>query len=111
MTKHPNATDVHVGRRMRMRRLMLQMSQEAFATKITLGCHAFDSVVEAYRLNQQFPGAVEDQSPIRLDQHRVLFAVYHPAARPTDRNQSQMRDDWIRIARYLHPIVDRTATF
>ena len=34
MTKHPNATDVHVGRRMRMRRLMLQMSQEAFATKL-----------------------------------------------------------------------------
>jgi hypothetical protein len=34
MTKHPNATDVHVGRRMRMRRLMLQMSQETFATKL-----------------------------------------------------------------------------
>ena len=34
MTKHPNATDVHVGKRMRMRRLMLQMSQEAFATKL-----------------------------------------------------------------------------
>jgi hypothetical protein len=29
MTKHPNATDVHVDKRMRMRRLMLQMSQEA----------------------------------------------------------------------------------
>jgi transcriptional regulator with XRE-family HTH domain len=34
MTKHPNATDVHVAKRMRMRRLMLQMSQEAFATKL-----------------------------------------------------------------------------
>ena len=34
MTKNPNATDVHVGRRMRMRRLMLQMSQEMFAAKL-----------------------------------------------------------------------------
>jgi transcriptional regulator with XRE-family HTH domain len=34
MTKNPNATDVHVGKRMRMRRLMLQMSQEAFAAKL-----------------------------------------------------------------------------
>jgi transcriptional regulator with XRE-family HTH domain len=34
MTKHPNATDMHVGRPMRMRRLMLQMSQETFATKL-----------------------------------------------------------------------------
>jgi transcriptional regulator with XRE-family HTH domain len=34
MTKNPNATDVHVGRRMRMRRLMLQMSQEGFAAEL-----------------------------------------------------------------------------
>jgi transcriptional regulator with XRE-family HTH domain len=34
MTKNPNATDVHVGKRMRMRRLMLQMSQEVFAAKL-----------------------------------------------------------------------------
>jgi transcriptional regulator with XRE-family HTH domain len=34
MTKNPNATDVHVGKRMRMRRLMMQMSQEVFAAKL-----------------------------------------------------------------------------
>jgi transcriptional regulator with XRE-family HTH domain len=34
MTKNPNATDVHVGKRMRMRRLMLQMSQEVFAARL-----------------------------------------------------------------------------
>ena len=72
-------------------------------TVVSLGRPAFEAVVEAYRLNQQhFRDAVEDQSPISLDEHRVLFAVYHPAARPKDRNQSQMRDDWIRVARYLH---------
>ncbi len=34
MTKNPNATDVHVGKRMRMRRLMMQMSQEVFAARL-----------------------------------------------------------------------------
>ena len=34
MTKEPNATDAHVGRRMRMRRLMMQMSQEVFAAEL-----------------------------------------------------------------------------
>jgi Uracil DNA glycosylase superfamily len=87
------------------------IEESAAPTVIALGRHAFDSVVEAYRLNRQFRDAVEDRSPIHLDEHRVLFAVYHPAARPKDRNHSQMRDDWIRIARYLHPIVDRIATF
>jgi transcriptional regulator with XRE-family HTH domain len=31
MSKHPNVIDVHVGSRMRMRRLMLGMSQQKLA--------------------------------------------------------------------------------
>jgi uracil-DNA glycosylase len=70
------------------------IEESAAPAVITLGRPAFEAVVEAYRLNRQFRDAVQDRSPIRLDDHRVLFAVYHPAARPKDRNQSQMRDDW-----------------
>jgi uracil-DNA glycosylase len=77
------------------------IAESAAPTVISLGRPAFEAVVEAYGLKHHFRDAVEDRSPIRLDEHRVLFAVFHPAARPKDRNQPQMRDDWTRIARYL----------
>jgi len=34
MSRNPNAIDVHVGKRLRMRRLMLRMSQEVLADKL-----------------------------------------------------------------------------
>ena len=64
MTKHPNATDVHVGRRMRMRRLMLQMSQEAFATKLGV---TFQQV-------QKYEKGINRVSASRL-QHRNVLQV------------------------------------
>ncbi len=33
MSRHPNAIDAHVGKRLRMRRLVLRMSQEILADK------------------------------------------------------------------------------
>jgi hypothetical protein len=48
-----------------------------------------------------FLGAVNDGSPIHLDGQRLLFVVFHPAARPKNRTFQQMRADWDRIAKYL----------
>jgi Uracil DNA glycosylase superfamily len=74
-------------------------------TVIALGKYAFQSVVKAYDADPRpFRDTVEQGKPINLDKHRLLFAVFHPAARPKDRRLSQMRADWGRIAAYLKTI-------
>jgi uracil-DNA glycosylase len=71
-------------------------------TVIALGKYAFQSVVRAYDADlRPFRDAVEEGKPINLDGHRLLFAVFHPAARPKDRTFSQMKADWARIAACL----------
>jgi hypothetical protein len=74
-------------------------------TVITLGRYAFESVVRAYDAERRpFRHVVEEGKPINLDRHRVLFAAFHPAARPKDRTFSQMKADWARIAACLKNI-------
>jgi transcriptional regulator with XRE-family HTH domain len=65
MTKNPNATDVHVGRRMRMRRLMLQMSQEVFAAELGV---TFQQV-------QKYEKGVNRVSASRLQQAAYILQV------------------------------------
>ena len=65
MTKNPNATDVHVGRRMRMRRLMLQMSQEVFAAELGV---TFQQV-------QKYEKGVNRVSASRLQQAAHILQV------------------------------------
>jgi uracil-DNA glycosylase len=78
-------------------------------TVIALGKYAFESVVKAYDADTRpFREAVEEGKPINLDRHRLLFAVFHPAARPKDRRLSQMTADWGRIAEYLKTVDDLT---
>jgi uracil-DNA glycosylase len=78
-------------------------------TVIALGKYAFESVVKAYDADTRpFREAVEEGKPINLNRHRLLFAVFHPAARPKDRRLSQMTADWGRIAEYLKTVDDLT---
>lgn len=65
MIKNPNATDLHVGRRMRMRRLMLQMSQEVFATELGV---TFQQV-------QKYEKGVNRVSASRLQQAANILQV------------------------------------
>jgi transcriptional regulator with XRE-family HTH domain len=65
MTKNPNATDIHVGRRMRMRRLMLQMSQEVFAAELGV---TFQQV-------QKYEKGVNRVSASRLQQAAYILQV------------------------------------
>jgi transcriptional regulator with XRE-family HTH domain len=65
MTKEPNATDVHVGRRMRMRRLMMQMSQEVFAAELGV---TFQQV-------QKYEKGVNRVSASRLQQAAYILQV------------------------------------
>ena len=75
---------------------------------VALGERAYEAVVRAYGIARlSFREAVAG-SPIPVDGPRVLFAVYHPAARPNTRTLGQMRADWNRIAAHLkklHQIV------
>jgi uracil-DNA glycosylase len=69
---------------------------------IALGSCAYQSVVKAYGLKPlPLRDVVDGGSPIHLDGQRLLFAVFHPAARPKDRTAAQMQADWGRIADYL----------
>jgi uracil-DNA glycosylase len=78
------------------------IEESSASTVIALGRYAFESVVGAYNIKSRpFRDVVEDRLPVHLDGHRRLFAVFHPAARPKDRNFSQMQADWGRIAEYL----------
>jgi uracil-DNA glycosylase len=73
-------------------------------TIITLGRFAYQSVVKAYSPDpppDPNPAAAE---PIRLNGHRLLFRVFHPAARPGNRTFEEMRGDWRRIAEHLKAI-------
>jgi transcriptional regulator with XRE-family HTH domain len=65
MTKEPNATDVHVGRRMRMRRLMMHMSQEVFAAELGV---TFQQV-------QKYEKGVNRVSASRLQQAAQILQV------------------------------------
>ena len=65
MIKNANATDLHVGRRMRMRRLMLQMSQEVFATELGV---TFQQV-------QKYEKGVNRVSASRLQQAANILQV------------------------------------
>jgi uracil-DNA glycosylase len=68
---------------------------------VALGERAYEAVVRAYGIPLlPFREAVA-ASPIPVDGPRVLFAVYHPAARPNNRTLGQMRADWNRIAAHL----------
>jgi uracil-DNA glycosylase len=70
---------------------------------VALGSHAYEAVVGAYGMIPRppsFPEAVA-ASPFPVDGSRVLFAVYHPAARHKNRTLEQMRADWNRIATHL----------
>src|SRR5262245_57116965 len=62
----------------------------------------YKAVLRAYGMIPRLPfrDAVA-ASPIPVDGPRVLFAVYHPAARPNNRTLGQMRADWNRIATHL----------
>jgi uracil-DNA glycosylase len=71
---------------------------------VALGSRAYGAIVNAYALPRMpFREAVA-ASPIPVDEVRVLFAVYHPAARPKDRKLEEMRSDWNRIAQHLKEI-------
>jgi len=86
MTKSPNATDVHVGRRMRMRRLMLQMSQEAFATKLGV---TFQQV-------QKYEKGVNRVSASRLQQAAYILQVpvqFFFEGLPKTETSSKSRED------------------
>lgn len=78
---------------------------------VALGSHAYEAVVSAYEMIPRpppFPEAVA-ASPIPVDGLRVLFAVYHPAARPNNRTLEQMRADWNRIATHLKELDQKIA--
>jgi uracil-DNA glycosylase len=78
------------------------IEESSAPTVIALGSYAYHSVVRAYHLKPRpFREAVETGLPIHLDPQRLLFAVFHPAARPKDRTLLQKRADWERIAEYL----------
>ena len=70
---------------------------------VALGRCAYESVIRAYLGNVPLPfrAVVEAATPLQLDAHRHLFAVFHPAARPKNRSLLQMRADWARIAGVL----------
>jgi uracil-DNA glycosylase len=69
---------------------------------IALGRYAYEAVAKTYSAQRRsFREVVETGSPVHLDRDRLLFAVFHPAARPKDRRFSQMKADWSRIAEYL----------
>jgi uracil-DNA glycosylase len=70
----------------------------AAPTVIALGKRAYEAVARAYDLSPlPFQDAIERASPLKLDEHRRAFAVFHPAARPANRTVDQMRDDWLHI--------------
>jgi uracil-DNA glycosylase len=68
---------------------------------IALGSRAYGAVAKAYGITRLPLREAVAASPISIDGPRVLFAFYHPAARPNDRTLEQMRADWNRIATYL----------
>ena len=73
-------------------------------TVIALGRRAYDAVVGAYGVKARalpFRKAIESCSPVQLATARLLFAVFHPAARPVDRPFAKMKEDWDCIAAYL----------
>jgi uracil-DNA glycosylase len=77
------------------------IEESSAPTVIALGRCAYDSVVRAYECTPvPFRDAVEAGSPIPLGGQRLLFAVFHPAARPKDRTLQQMQADWDRIGKY-----------
>jgi transcriptional regulator with XRE-family HTH domain len=67
-TKAPNPTDVHVGSRMRMRRMMLGMSQEALARAFGL---TFQQV-------QKYEKGMNRMSASRLDHAAHILGVNIP---------------------------------
>jgi len=86
MTKNPNATDVHVGRRMRMRRLMLQMSQEVFAAELGV---TFQQV-------QKYEKGVNRVSASRLQQAAYILQVpvqFFFEGLPKTETDSKSRED------------------
>jgi uracil-DNA glycosylase len=69
---------------------------------VALGSHAYKAVIRAYGVIPRLPFREAVAAlPFPVDGPRVLFAVYHPAARPKDRTSEQMRADWNRIATHL----------
>jgi len=86
MTKNPNATDIHVGRRMRMRRLMLQMSQEVFAAELGV---TFQQV-------QKYEKGVNRVSASRLQQAAYILQVpvqFFFEGLPKTETDSKSRED------------------
>lgn len=86
MTKDPNATDVHVGRRMRMRRLMMQMSQEVFAAELGV---TFQQV-------QKYEKGVNRVSASRLQQAAHILQVpvqFFFEGQPKTETGSKSRED------------------
>jgi uracil-DNA glycosylase len=78
------------------------IEESSAPTVIALGRCSYETIVKAYGINPQpFRQIIEAGSPIRLNAQRLLFPVFHPAARTKDRTFSQMRADWARIAEYL----------
>jgi uracil-DNA glycosylase len=77
------------------------IEESAAPTVIALGHYAYEAVARAYGVTPPpFREVIEIGSPIQLDEHRILFAVFHPAAWPTNRTASQKIADWKRIADY-----------
>src|SRR5262245_8128848 len=71
---------------------------------IALGRRAYDAAVGAYGAYARalpFREAVEACSPVELVARRLLFAAFHPAARPVDRTFAKMQEDWDRIAAFM----------
>ena len=80
------------------------IEESGLPTLIALGVRAYGSVLQAYGLTAKpvpFREVVAAVSPVHLGAQRRLFAVFHPAARPKDRNRLQMREDWARISGYI----------
>jgi uracil-DNA glycosylase len=83
--------------------LKRRIEETSAPTIIALGRRSYEAVARAYGATPQpFREAIEKGSPVQLlNGQRLLFAVFHPAARPKDRKLQEMRADWLRISHTL----------